>query len=153
MNFLLKHPHFWNKTLCFVIYTRSEHVWILLCYDWHNGWYNFYVGMSLFVFKFLSPLNPYSRIPKRAIRIYVTFYLFYLHTFWYLKKVLWDIQEFLDFGHKCWMLGSGCWIQDAGMQDAGMWTLDETIWTLCSGHWTLLLNVSEQTQNPVSNSD
>ena len=36
--------------------------------------------------------------------------------------------------------------------DAGLWTLDSTLWTLGSGHWTLSLTVSEQNQNPVSDS-
>ena len=51
----------------------------------------------------------------------------------------------LDFG--LWNLESGLW-----MLDAGPWTLDATPWTLGSGYWTRSLAVSEQNQNPISDS-
>ena len=50
------------------------------------------------------------------------------------------IPEFLDSERKCWTLDSGRWIVDA------------TLWTLGSEHWTLSLTVSEQNQNPFSDS-
>ena len=40
--------------------------------------------------------------------------------------------EFLDSGHKSWMLNSGRWTLDAER-----WTLDAWLWILDSGHWTL----------------
>ena len=49
-----------------------------------------------------------------------------------LKK---SIQEFLDFGRKCWTLSSGRWTLGTEL-----WTLDATFWTLGSGHWTLFQN-------------
>ena len=50
------------------------------------------------------------------------------------------IPEFLDSERKCWTL------------DSGRWTVDATLWTLGSEHWTLSLTVSEQNQNPFSDS-
>ena len=92
------------------------------------------------------------------------------------------MPDFLDSGRKCWTLDSEGWTLDIGhwMLDAGLWTLDSGRWTLNAGpwtlesqrcaldarlwtldakrwtlgseHWTLLLTVSEQNQNLVSDS-
>ena len=51
----------------------------------------------------------------------------------------------LDYGR--WTLGAGLW-----KLDSGTWTLDALLWTLDTGNWTLSLTVSEQNQNPVSDS-
>ena len=67
--------------------------------------------------------------------------------------------QVLDAG--LWTLGSGLWTLDSGRWtlNAGPWTLDTTLDTFSencfnvSKHWTLLhLNISEQNQNPVSDS-
>ena len=70
--------------------------------------------------------------------------------------------QVLDAG--LWTLGSGLWTLDSGRWtlDSGRYTLDAGLWTLdtfsencfnVSKHWTLLhLNISEQNQNPVSDS-
>ena len=48
------------------------------------------------------------------------------------------------------------WTLDAGVGrwtlDSGLWTFDATLWMLRSGHWALPLTVSEQNQDPVSDS-
>ena len=82
--------------------------------------------------------------------------------FWTLDSGRWALDAgfwTLDPGH--WTLDTGPWTLDAAWWtleagpwtvDFGRWTLDATLWMLGSGHWTLLLTVSEQSQNPVSDS-
>ena len=36
------------SALYFVIYTRSKHIWFMLCYDWYNGWYKYCDGKRCF---------------------------------------------------------------------------------------------------------
>ena len=62
------------------------------------------------------------------------------------------VRSYID-----WHTGiPGLWTQelDAGlwMLDTGHWALDTGLWTMDSGHWTLSFTVSEQNQNPVSDS-
>ena len=81
----------------------------------------------------------------------MTTILFYFH---YKKimsvqhsfRVFKGVTEFLDSGHKCWMLDSGPWTLGAGLWmlysrswtlDSGRWTLNSRCWTLDAGPWTL----------------
>ena len=90
-----------------------------------------------------------ERLVGRDEKVHVTF----------LKKVLQKyyktgIPEFLDSGRKCWTLDSGRWTLDPGIWTLhhGLWTLGATLWSLGSGHWIVSLFVSEENQNPVSDS-
>ena len=60
----------------------------------------------------------------------------------------------LDASVGRWTLKAGLWTLDTGCWtlDARLWTLDVKRWTLGSEHWTLLLTVSEQNKNLVSDS-
>ena len=71
---------------------------------------------------------------------------------WTLNAGLWTLDSEPWTGDTwSWMLESGLWTSDAGL-GTRIWTLNATLWTLDSGHWTLSLTVSEQNQNPVSDS-
>ena len=108
--------------------------------------------------------------------------LFNLSLYSYLLQFYFGRPELLDSGRNSWKLDSGRWTVDVGLWtldseswtlDAGLWTLDsghltmesgrwtldpvlwtldDTLWTLGSGHWTLSLFLSEQNQNPISDS-
>ena len=88
---------------------------------------------------------------------------------WTLDAGLWTLDSgcytlpagYWTVGGGQWTLDSGCWTLHAAlclleygcwMLDAGCWNLDATLSMLGSGRWTLSLLVSEQNQNPVSDS-